>query len=62
MLPWQKYRLLEVITNNGTDGFGDATVYGREPDMNYGQVLVSAFLFFLPKQPVTIMNLKESYG
>ncbi len=31
------------------------------PDMNYGLILVCTFLFFLPKQLVTIMNLNESY-
>ena len=31
------------------------------PNMNYGLILFCTFLFFLPKQLVTIMNLNESY-
>lgn len=31
------------------------------PNMNHGLILVCTFLFFMPKQLVTIMNLNESY-
>jgi Na+/proline symporter len=31
------------------------------PNMNYGLILFCTFLFFLPKQLTTIMNLNESY-
>ncbi|MEM7277353.1 MAG: transporter [Pseudomonadota bacterium] len=31
------------------------------PNMNYGLLLVCTFLFFLPKQLVTVMNLNDSY-
>ncbi|MFC1719899.1 transporter [Pseudomonadota bacterium] len=45
---------VELVTN-----FPSGFVMG--PDMNYGLILVCTFLFFLPKQLVTIMNLNESY-
>lgn len=31
------------------------------PDMNYGLILVLSFIFFLPKQMTTMMNLDHSY-
>lgn len=31
------------------------------PDMNYGLLLFCTFLFFLPKQLITVMNLNDSY-
>lgn len=31
------------------------------PDMNYGLLLVLSFIFFLPKQMTTMMNLNDSY-
>lgn len=45
---------VELVTN-----FPSGFVMG--PNMNYGLILVCTFLFFLPKQLVTIMNLNESY-
>lgn len=31
------------------------------PNMNYGLILFCTFLFFLPKQVITVMNMNESY-
>lgn len=31
------------------------------PNMNYGLILFCTFLFFLPKQIITVMNMNESY-
>jgi SSS family solute:Na+ symporter len=45
---------IELVTN-----FPSGFVMG--PNMNYGLILFCTFLFFLPKQIVSIMNLNESY-
>ncbi|MGI9248562.1 MAG: sodium:solute symporter family transporter [Woeseiaceae bacterium] len=45
---------VELVTN-----FPSGFVMG--PNMNYGLILFCTFLFFLPKQLVTVMNLNESY-
>ena len=45
---------VELVTN-----FPSGFVTG--PNMNYGLILLCTFLFFLPKQLVTVMNLNESY-
>lgn len=31
------------------------------PDLNYGLILICTFLFFLPKQLMTVINMNESY-
>ena len=45
---------VELVTN-----FRSGFVMG--PNMNYGLLLFCTFLFFLPKQLITIMNLNDSY-
>ena len=45
---------VELVTN-----FPSGFVMG--PNMNYGLILFCTFVFFLPKQLVTVMNLNESY-
>ena len=45
---------VELVT-----GFPSGFVTG--PNMNYGLLLFCTFLFFLPKQLVTVMNLNDSY-
>jgi len=45
---------VELVTN-----FPSGFVMG--PNMNYGLILFCTFIFFMPKQLVTVMNMNESY-
>lgn len=45
---------VELVTN-----FPSGFVMG--PNMNYGLILFCSFLFFLPKQLATVLNMNESY-
>ena len=45
---------IELVTN-----FPSGFVMG--PNMNYGLILFCTFIFFMPKQVVTVMNMNESY-